>query len=105
MYEKTSIFAALGLDEDELEWTDLALCRGMSTDLFYDDYDNEQISHMVDEGCLSCPVIKQCALAGINNNETGVWGGVYLNAGKPDPNKNKYKTPETWKEIKERLSE
>jgi hypothetical protein len=101
----SSVYEALGIDLDELEWQDLALCAGMSTNWFYDEYDDEPISHMVDEACLSCPVMRQCLTRGMENNEWGVWGGIYLVSGKKDDNKNKYKTPETWNKIKERLSE
>lgn len=98
------MLGALGIDLEELEWQDLATCKGMNTNWWFDDYDNEQISHMVDEACLSCPVMKQCLQRGIENSEYGVWGGIYLTAGKKDDNKNKYKTPETWKRIQSRLA-
>jgi hypothetical protein len=51
--------------------------------------------------CLSCPVRKECLQAGVENNEWGVWGGVFLTAGKPDQNKNSHKTPEVWEQIRE----
>jgi hypothetical protein len=98
-----SIFTALGLDAEDLSWEDLALCSGMNTDWFYDDYDDEAISHMVDEACLSCPVMKQCMQQGVEGNEWGVWAGVYLVSGKADLNKNKYKSKETWARIRKRL--
>jgi hypothetical protein len=101
----SSVFDALGIDLDELEWQDLALCSGMETNWFYEEYDDEQISHMVDEACLSCPVMRQCLTRGMENSEWGVWGGIYLVSGKKDDNKNKYKSPETWKQIYERLAE
>lgn len=99
-----NIFEALGLDIDELDWQDLALCRGMDTNMFYEGYDDEQESHIVDEICLSCPVMKQCLQQGIENSEYGVWGSVYLVSGKKDDNKNKYKSPETLKRIHDRLT-
>lgn len=102
---QASIFTALGLDAEDLSWQDLALCAGMNTDWFYDEYDSESVSHMVDEACLSCPVMKQCMQQGIEDNEWGVWGGVYLVSGKADPNKNKYKSKETWARIKKRLTD
>jgi hypothetical protein len=77
----------------------------MDRELFYDKYDDENISHTTDEVCLSCPVMKQCLQQGIDNKEWGVWGGIYLTSGVKDDNKNKYKTPETWKRIHERLSD
>ena|ERR1700745_739545 len=100
-----NVFDALGIDLDELSWQDLALCSGMDTNMFYDKYDDENISHIVDEVCLSCPVMKQCLQQGIENSEWGCWGSIYLTSGKKDENKNKFKTPETWKRIHKRLSE
>lgn len=94
----------LGLDPEELEWKDLALCSQMDTNLFYDDYESsEQVARMVDDICLSCPVMKQCLQRGTDNGEWGVWGGIYLVSGRPDSSKNTHKTTETWQEIKERL--
>jgi hypothetical protein len=58
------------------------------------------IAKNIDEACLSCPVAKMCYESGIENNEYGVWGGVYLNAGSIDNSKNTHKTPEIWKKIK-----
>lgn len=99
-----SVFKALGIDPDELEWKMLAVCRGMNTNLFFELYDDEQIAHMVDAACLSCPVMSQCLQAGIDNGDSGVWGSIYLSLGKPDENKNKWKTPEIWAEIRARIS-
>lgn len=102
----SSVYDALGIDQDEMTWQDLASCRGVTpTNWFYEEYDNENISHIVDEQCLSCPVMKQCLQWGIENSEWGVWGGIYLTSGKKDDNKNKYKDTNTWKRIQERLSE
>lgn len=101
-----NLFELLGIDSDEVQWQDLALCRGTTpTNWFYEEYDDENISHMVDEMCLSCPVMRQCLQQGIDNSEYGVWGGIYLTAGKKDDNKNKYKTPETLKHIQNRLTD
>lgn len=97
--------SVLGIDVEELEWQDLALCDGMETNLFYDDYESdEQVAQMVDQACLSCPVMKQCLQRGMDNNEWGVWGGIYLVSGRPDDNRNSHKTPDIWKAIKEKIS-
>lgn len=94
----------LGLDLDELEWQDLALCNGMPTNLFYDDYEAEvAVAQVVDDACLSCPVMAQCLERGVDNSEWGVWGGIYLVSGRPDKNRNNHKTPDIWEEIKERV--
>jgi len=78
----------------------------MDTNLFYDDYEsNEAIAHMVDEACLSCPVMTQCYRRGVDNSEWGVWGGVFLTSGKTDKTKNSHKTPEIKKQIMERVGD
>lgn len=95
----------LGLDLDELEWQDLALCAGGDTNQHYDDYESDDnVARVTDEKCLSCPVLAQCLQRGIDNNEWGVWGGVYLTSGKVDKNRNSHKSKETWAAIKERIS-
>jgi hypothetical protein len=96
--------SVLGLDLEALEWQDLALCDGMETNLFYDDYESdEQVALMIDQACLSCPVLAQCLERGVDNSEWGVWGGIYLVSGKPDMNRNAHKTQEIWQQIKERI--
>lgn len=100
----SSVPSELGLDLDELEWQDLALCRGMETNLFYDEYEaKESVAKAVDEACLSCPVFAQCLRAGVENGEWGVWGATFLVSGKADKNKNSHKTPEVWEAIRERI--
>ena len=49
-----------------------------------------------------CPVAKDCLLAGVENSEYGVWGGVYLSLGKIDKTRNAHKTQEFWKKWKAR---
>ncbi len=97
----SSILNNLGVDEDSIQWFHLAACQGMNTDLFFDVYENDvNIAKNIDEACLSCPIISMCYESGVENNEYGVWGGVYLNAGSIDKNKNLHKTPEVWKRLK-----
>ena len=43
-----------------------------------------------------------CYKSGIENNEYGVWGGVYLNSGSIDKARNIHKTTQIWKKIKEK---
>jgi hypothetical protein len=100
----SDILDALGLDEGDLDWQDLAVCQGMPTNNFYDDYEADpQFAKVIDEACLSCPVLSQCLMAGTQNKEYGVWGSVYLNAGVADPNRNQHKTKEVWDRIKKRI--
>lgn len=104
--ETLSVFDALGLDADELEWHDLAICAGQDVNLFYKRYEESpRIAKIVDEMCLSCPVRKVCLQTGIENSEWGTWGGVFLVNGRPDQNKNAHKTEDIWKEIREGIME
>lgn len=97
----SNILNNLGIDEEDLSWYDLAVCRGMETNLFYDKYEIDvNIAKNVDEACLNCPVIAMCYKFAKNNSEYGVWGGVYLNAGSIDKAKNLHKDPEVWKRLR-----
>ena len=93
-----SLLEELGLDPDEFVWQDLALCANMDTNLFYDEYETNQVVRtQVDEICSRCPVQRECLLTG-HGGEIGVWGGVYWNGnGKPDRARNEHK-PEGWRE-------
>lgn len=97
----SSILSDLGVDEDDFDWYHLAICRGMDTNLFYDKYESDlNIAKSIDEACLSCPVSKMCYEAGVENDEHGIWGGIYLNAGSIDKARNLHKTQENWKLIR-----
>jgi hypothetical protein len=99
----SSILNDLGLDPEEFEWWDLAACKGMDTHLFYDKYESDpNIAKNVDQACLACPVIKNCLKAGNDNDEYGVWGGIYLSSGSTDKARNIHKTEEVWKQLKVR---
>ncbi len=88
-------------DKNDIEWQDLAACLGMDTSLFFEKYETDvNMAKAIDECCLACPVRKMCHESGTNNDEYGVWGGVYLTLGKPDKLKNSHKTKETWKKLK-----
>lgn len=101
-----TLLEELGIDPSAFIWEDLALCNGMDTNLFFDDYEaDKQTAIQIDNCCLSCPVFKECAAVGAEGNY-GVFGSVYWNgSGKPDVNRNLHKTPEVWQRIRERLSE
>jgi hypothetical protein len=102
----SSILNDLGVDQDDFEWYHLSVCRGMDTNLFYDKYESDvNISKNIDQACMSCPVISMCYQSGTDNNEYGVWGGVYLNAGSPDKSRNVHKTPEVWKILSQKHGE
>lgn len=98
----SSILDALGLDSEDLEWHDLAICHNMPLSRFYEDYEsNARRARLTDQICLSCPVRKQCLQAGIENNEWGVWGSIYLENGRISESKNAHKTQDIWDEIED----
>jgi hypothetical protein len=101
--ETLSVLDALGIEPDDLEWQDLAVCHGLDVKRFYEGYETSvRTAKLTDQICLSCPVRKECLAAGVENGEWGVWGGVYLTSGKADDKgKNDHKTPEIWKQIRE----
>lgn len=97
----SDILNNLGVDEEDFDWFHLAICRGMDTNLFYDKYESDpNIAKNIDEMCISCPVVSICYQNGKDNNEYGVWGGVFLNSGLIDKSKNLHKTSEIWKRLK-----
>ena len=99
----SDILNDLGVDVEDLDWWHLAVCRGMDTNLFYDKYEIDvNIAKNIDEACMSCPVIKMCYASGVENNEYGVWGGIYLNAGSTDRARNVHKTPDIWKALRKK---
>lgn len=99
----SNILNDLGIDEEDLDWYHLAVCNGIDTNLFYEKYENDvNIAKSIDEACLACPVIKMCYKAGVEQNEYGVWGGVYLNSGSPDKARNTHKTQEVWKRLRKK---
>lgn len=93
--------------EPDSRWEDFAACIDMPIRFFHKDEgdteeaaenyeEDEQIALITDEICLSCPVIQQCLDKGRKGGEWGVWGGVYLSAGKLDKTRNSHKTQEVW---------
>lgn len=99
----SDILSELKFDEDNIRWWDLAVCQGMDTNLFFDKYEVDiAIAKAIDEACLSCPVINMCYQSGIEQNEYGVWGGVYLSSGAIDKMKNIHKSKEVWKQIRQK---
>lgn len=112
----SDILKALGVEAEDLVWQDLAACRNLiqtiqqtkpadktvaELDPFFDAYESDEVvAFQVDQMCLSCPVIKQCYKEGVKEKAVGVWGGIYLNLGKPDKKFNAHKTPEVWKALK-----
>jgi len=100
----SNILDDLGLDPDTVTWQDLAACKGMELEWFYEDYENDAVhARNADLVCASCPVVAACAAAGKTKKEEGLWGGVYWNgAGKPDRVRNRHKTDEVWKDLEKK---
>jgi len=99
----SDILNELNSDEDTIRWWHLAACQGMDTNLFFDKYEIDvNMAKAIDQCCLSCSVINMCYKSGEDNNEYGVWGGVYLSAGSIDKMKNIHKTKDIWKQIRQK---
>lgn len=111
-----SLIENLGLNEDTVHWHDLAACKNIVT-VYYDDNDEKQIfdpmfdsyendsspyvvRKSVDEMCISCPVRQICYDFGVEKEQSGVWGGVYLSNGKHDRTRNEHKSKEVWKKLR-----
>lgn len=112
-----NLLEQLGLSEDA-HWHELAACRDIVEviedegvrkvfDPMFDTYENASspysIRVAVDEMCISCPVQSICYDYGTENDQSGVWGGVYLSNGKHDRTRNEHKTRDTWKRIRARV--
>lgn len=88
------ILVQLGIPKHRAVWQDVALCQNteMPINQFFDDYEHSsKTARAVDALCAVCPVKNECLNEAIDNNETGVWGGVYLKNGHYDPQRNKHK--------------
>lgn len=88
------------VEDDALHWYHLAVCQGMKTNWFYEDYESDPLfAGVMDNICLSCPVRSLCLRQGMEEGEYGLWGGVYLNAGRPDKQRNAHKDMDIWSEV------
>ena len=78
-------------------WKDEAACLGLETNLYFDNYEDEEgIRQNVDALCRQCPVKKTCFANGVSGKEWGVWGGVYLETGEISREFNKHKSKQDW---------
>lgn len=86
--------------EDNRKWYHLSICHGMKLSYFYEDYEKDAIFARVMDGiCLSCPVRELCFQEGTEDNNYGLWGGVFLNNGKIDEVRNEHKSEEVWRQL------
>jgi hypothetical protein len=93
--EELSLVEQIGVDPRDFEWQQLAACKGYPANIFFEDYEaGDHIAIATDELCGSCPVAKECYALGVKTKSTGVFGGFYLNNGKPSKTKNAHKTIE-----------
>lgn len=100
-------------DGDTQRWEALGTCRSLprelvtarpgSDDVLYDSYESDPIiATQTDQMCLGCPVIRECLGAGLSRKEWGVWGGLYLENGKPNRARNSHKTDDVWDALRMR---
>lgn len=64
-------------DITTMRWTESAACKGKGH-LFFED-DHLTIVRKAKAVCATCPVIDQCLMYAMDNNEFGVWGGMTAN--------------------------
>lgn len=82
----------LGIDPNSFEWQQLASCKGLDTNLFFEGYESDEIvAGEIDRMCLKCPVLKECYDYGVKNKLFGVFGGFYLSNGQIDRKRNEHK--------------
>lgn len=87
-------------DPQNFKWQDFALCKDMPIDWFFEEYEkNTQHARVVDSMCEVCPVRAACEQFGNTTAAFGVQGGIYMQWGKPDKQKNKHKTRKVWKAL------
>ena len=82
---------------NKYKWKDDAACLDYDTNIFFDKYEEDELLRpAIDALCSSCSVRKECFSVGISGKEWGVWGGVYLDAGKISREFNRHKSKADW---------
>lgn len=89
---------------DKGEWKEDAACRDYDTNFFFDKYEEDPtLRPAIDKLCAECPISRKCFAVGVSQKEWGVWGGVYLEAGKISRefsrHRNKANWAETWRSL------
>lgn len=104
MTSQIDILKALGLDSETLSWRDLKACSLSTAELFFDLYEKDAVyARQADQICLRCPVAKECFEYGQYNEETGCWGGFWMDKGEVSESRNKHKTQEIAESLAKRL--
>lgn len=81
------------------DWKRSASCLNYETNLFFDEYEEkENLRPAIDKICSECPVARQCFAVGVSQKEWGVWGGIYLEAGKINREFNRHRSKQEWAE-------
>jgi len=64
----------------KFEWRDSALCKNLEPSVFYPDFRGMDIENYIANNlpCARCSVKNKCLEYALDNEEQGVWGGVYL---------------------------
>lgn len=94
----------MAVDLSMPEWRKKANCLNLDVDLFFDDYeDDEETAEFVDSICHSCPVFKECLQYAVDNDATGVHGGMYLQLGSYSRSRNTHKSKQQMREEAEYL--
>lgn len=74
---------ALKADPKDIVWQDLAACKGIPTWLFFEGSEKDEvIASSIKSICNACPVKSFCENEGVSNDEYGIWGGRYFEAGR-----------------------
>lgn len=78
---------------EEERWKLDGNCVNDPVDLYFDLYeDYPEAAAQVDNICAECPLKAKCFTYGVENDETGVWGGKYLVLGKYSRSRNSHKS-------------
>lgn len=94
----------------DFHWMQLGNCyqfgvTGPEDDYWFEQYEaSDEVAKNVDAMCVACPMLEVCYEYGVNNKLDGVWGGIFLVNGKEAPPKNRHKSDDTWRTIRNRLA-
>lgn len=81
-------------------WKDEASCKHFDVNLFFEKYEeNASLRKPLENTCFSCPVQRTCFAVGVSQKEWGVWGGVYLEAGKVSREFNNHRSKKEWGQV------
>ena len=88
------------------DWKDEAPCKNSGYDVndFFENYEEDiELREDIDNLCFNCPLARHCFAVGVSQKAYGVWGGVYLENGKPSREFNKHRTKPDWAKVWQNL--